>query len=59
MGVKLVLHSVRKSQIESENKVMKTVFVAKTEEVTGGWKSLHNTEFRNLYSSPSLIRAVK
>jgi hypothetical protein len=27
--------------------------------VTGVWKKLHNEEFHNLYSSPSIIRIVK
>jgi hypothetical protein len=26
--------------------------------VAGGWKKLHNEEFRNLYSSPSIIRMI-
>jgi hypothetical protein len=59
MGVKLVWHSVGKSQIESENRVTKRISEAKTEEVRGGWKSLHNTEFCNLQSSPNLVRAIK
>jgi hypothetical protein len=28
-------------------------------EVTGGWRKLHNEEFHNLYSSPSIIRMIK
>jgi hypothetical protein len=27
--------------------------------VTGGWRELHNEEFHNLYSSPSIIRMIK
>jgi hypothetical protein len=27
--------------------------------VTGGWRKLHNEELHNLYSSPSIIRAIK
>jgi hypothetical protein len=27
--------------------------------VTGGWRKLHSEEFRNLYSSPSIIRMIK
>jgi hypothetical protein len=27
--------------------------------VTGGWRKLHNEEFHNLYSSPSIIRIIK
>jgi hypothetical protein len=28
-------------------------------EVTGGWRKLHNEELHNLYSSPSIIRMIK
>jgi hypothetical protein len=31
----------------------------KRDEVTGGWRKLHNEELHNLYSSPSIIRMVK
>jgi hypothetical protein len=27
--------------------------------VTGGWRTLHNEELRDLYSSPSIIRIIK
>jgi hypothetical protein len=27
--------------------------------VTGGWRKLHNEELHGLYSSPSIIKAVK
>jgi GH43 family beta-xylosidase len=33
--------------------------VLRREEVTGGWRKLHNEELRNLYSSPSIIRIIK
>jgi hypothetical protein len=29
------------------------------DELTGGWKKLHNEELRNMYSSPSIIRMIK
>jgi hypothetical protein len=29
------------------------------DEVRGGWRKLHNEEFHNLYSSPSIIRMAK
>jgi hypothetical protein len=29
------------------------------DEVTGGWRKLHNEELRDLYSSPSIIRIMK
>jgi hypothetical protein len=28
-------------------------------EVVGGWRTLHNGEFNNLYSSPYIIRMIK
>jgi hypothetical protein len=31
----------------------------KRDEVTGGWRKLHNEENRDLYSSPSIIRMIK
>jgi hypothetical protein len=35
------------------------VFGAKTEEVAGIWRSLHNEELHNLYTSPNIIRVIK
>jgi hypothetical protein len=29
------------------------------DEMTGGWRKLHNEELHNLYSSPSVIRMIK
>jgi hypothetical protein len=34
-------------------------FGPKRDEVTGGWRKLHNEELRDLYSSPSIIRIIK
>jgi hypothetical protein len=31
----------------------------KREEMTGGWRKMHNEELHNLYSSPSKIRMIK
>jgi hypothetical protein len=42
-----------------ENKVVKRIFGPKRDEVTGGWRKLHNAELRDLYSSPSIIRIMK
>jgi hypothetical protein len=39
--------------------VLRRIFVPKRDEVTGGWRKLHNAELHNLYSSPSIIRAIK
>jgi hypothetical protein len=35
------------------------IFGPKRDEVTGGWRKLHNEELHNLYSSPSIIRMMK
>jgi hypothetical protein len=42
-----------------ENKVLRRIFGPKRDEVTGGWRKLHNEEVRDLYSSPSIIRIIK
>jgi hypothetical protein len=42
-----------------ENGVLRRIFIPKRDEVTGGWRKLHNEELHNLYSSPSIIRIVK
>jgi hypothetical protein len=35
------------------------VFGPKRDEVTGGWRKLHNEELHSLCSSPSIIRIIK
>jgi hypothetical protein len=35
------------------------IFHPKRDEVTGGWRKLHNEVLHNLYSSPSIIRMIK
>ncbi|KAJ4446837.1 hypothetical protein ANN_13535 [Periplaneta americana] len=42
-----------------ESKVLRKIFGAKRDEVTGEWRKLHNTELHTLYSSPDIIRNVK
>jgi hypothetical protein len=42
-----------------ENRVLRRIFGAKKDEVTGGWRKLHNEEMRALYSSPSIIRIME
>jgi hypothetical protein len=42
-----------------ENRVLRRIFAPKRDEVTGGWRKLHNEELHNLYSSPSIIRVIK
>jgi hypothetical protein len=41
-----------------ENKLLRRVFGPKRDEVTGGWRKLHNEELRDLYCSPSIIRII-
>jgi hypothetical protein len=41
-----------------ENRVLRRIFGPKRDEVTGGWRELHN-ELHGLYSSPSIIRVIK
>jgi acyl-coenzyme A synthetase/AMP-(fatty) acid ligase len=36
-----------------------TIFGLKRDEVTRGWRKLHNEELHNLYSSPNIIRMIK
>jgi hypothetical protein len=38
---------------------MLRIFGPKRDEVTGGWRKLHNEELHNLYSSPSIIRMIE
>jgi hypothetical protein len=38
---------------------LRKVFVPEREEVAGGWRTLHNEELHNLYTSPGIIREVK
>jgi hypothetical protein len=40
------------------NRVLR-ISVPKREEVTGGWRKLHNNELHNLYSLPDFIRKMK
>ncbi|KAJ4448596.1 hypothetical protein ANN_10615, partial [Periplaneta americana] len=42
-----------------ENNVLRKIFGAKRDEVTGEWRKLHNTELYALYSSPDIIRNIK
>jgi hypothetical protein len=39
-----------------ENRVLRRISGPKRDEVTGGWRKLHNEELPDLYSSPSIIR---
>jgi hypothetical protein len=43
----------------SESRVLRRIFAPKRDEVTAGWRKLHNEELHNLYSSPSIIRMMR
>jgi hypothetical protein len=41
-----------------EKKGLRRIFGPKRE-VDGLWRTLHNDEFHNLYSSPNIVRVIK
>jgi hypothetical protein len=42
-----------------EDSVPRIIFGSKRDEVTEGWRKLHNEELCNLYSSTNIIRMIK
>jgi hypothetical protein len=42
-----------------ENKVLTRILEPKRDEVTGGWRKLHNEELHTLYSPSNTIRIIK
>jgi hypothetical protein len=42
-----------------ENRVLRRIFGPKKDEVTGGWRKLHNEELNDLYCSPNIVRVIK
>jgi hypothetical protein len=42
-----------------KSRVLRRIFGPKGDEVTGGWRKLHNEELHDLYSPPSIIRIIK
>jgi hypothetical protein len=42
-----------------ENKVLRRIFGPRRDEVTREWRKLHNEEFNDLYSSPTIVRVIK
>jgi hypothetical protein len=41
------------------NRVLRLIFGSKRDEVSAGWRKLHNEEHRDLYPLPSIIRMIK
>ena len=42
-----------------ESRVLRRIFGAKRDEVTGEWRKLHNEELNDLYCSPNIFRVIK
>jgi hypothetical protein len=42
-----------------ENRVLRRIFGPKRDELTGGWRKLHNEELHRLFSSLSIVRVIK
>jgi hypothetical protein len=42
-----------------ENRLLRRIFGPKIDEVTGGWRKLHNEELHKLHSFPNIIRMIK
>jgi len=42
-----------------ENRVLRGIFGAKRDEVTGEWRKLHSEELNDLHCSPNIVRVIK
>jgi hypothetical protein len=42
----------------SKKKLLGRIFELKTEEVTRGWRKMHNEELFNFYSSPNIVAVI-
>ena len=42
-----------------ENRVLRGIFLAERNEVTGEWRKLHNEELNDVYCSPNVVRVIK
>jgi hypothetical protein len=42
-----------------EDRVLRRIFGAKREAMTGHWREMRNEELHNLYSSPNDIRVIE
>jgi hypothetical protein len=42
-----------------ENRLLRTIFGPKRDEVTGEWRKLHNEEINDLYSTYIIVRVIK
>jgi hypothetical protein len=42
-----------------ENRVLRKMFGAERDEVTGEWRNMHNKELNDIYCSPNIVRMIK
>jgi hypothetical protein len=54
----LILKEERRLRV-FEVRMLRRIFGPNRDEVTGGWRKLHNERIINLYSPPSIIRTIK
>ena len=54
----LVLREERRLRV-FENRVLRGIFGAKRDEVTGEWRKLRNEELNDLYCSHNIVRVIK
>ena len=53
----LTLREKRRLRI-FENRVLRRIFEPKRDEVTSGWRTRHNEELNDPYSSPYIVRVI-
>jgi hypothetical protein len=56
--VSLTLREERRLRMY-ENRVLRGIFGAKRDGVTGEWRKLHNEELNDLYCSPTIVRVIE
>jgi hypothetical protein len=56
-GTKLTLKEVHRLKV-FENRAMRIIFRPERDEVTGGWRKLHDEELHNLQSSQNITRII-
>jgi len=54
----LTLREERRLRV-TENRVLRRIFGAKRDKVTGEWRKLHNEELNDLYSSRKIVWVTK